>query len=248
MNHDASAPWIAKLAPRPTARLLCLPYAGGGTAPFRVLTDALPPAVDLCPVALPGRERRLGEPAIDDLPRLVEAMVPALLPAIRRTPYAVYGHSMGAWIAFELVRALRRLRRPLPTHLFVAARRAPHLPSTLPALSHLPRQAFIDGVQDRYDAIPAALLSQPAILDLFLPTLRADFQLLDSYRYRDEPPLDVPITALLGEGDEVVSPRDVRAWREHTTGAFRFVRVPGGHFFLAEHADQVGALIGAQLS
>jgi len=245
---DAAAPWVSSLDPRARQRLLCLPFAGGGTAPFRALREALPGTVDLCPVALPGRERRLSEPAHDDMDSLVEALVSGLLPAIRRVPYALYGHSMGAWVAFELVRALRRLRRPLPTHLFVAARRAPHLPSERPPLSHLPRQAFIDGVQERYDAIPEALLTQPGILDLFLPTLRADFQLLDAYRYRDGAPLPVPITALVGTGDAVVSARDVRAWREHTEAAFSFVRIDGGHFFLADHADEVGELLGQRMS
>jgi len=247
MSPSPDNPWLGSLADRPTGRVLCLPFAGGGTAPFHVLRDALPPGVDLCPVALPGRERRLAEPAIDDLGALVDAMLPGILPAVRRTPYVIYGHSMGAWVAFELVRALRRLQRPLPRHLFVAARRAPHLPAQRPALSHLPRQAFIDGVQERYAAIPEQLLDKPAILDMFLPTLRADFQLLDGYRYVDQPPLEVPITALVGEDDEVVRARDVRGWREHTTEAFRFQRVAGGHFFLAEQADAVGALLGGAL-
>jgi surfactin synthase thioesterase subunit len=179
---------------------------------------------------------------------LVEAMVPALVPAVRRTPYAIYGHSMGAWVAFELVRALRRLRRPLPVHLFIGARRPPHLPGTFPPMGDLPRDAFIAEVQRRYDAIPQALLANPGVLDLFLPALRADFRMLETYRYRDEPPLDVPITVFYGEHDQVVARGGrLRQWQEHTTQPLQLHPVPGGHFFLNDHADLVTARIAGAL-
>jgi surfactin synthase thioesterase subunit len=141
---------------------------------------------------------------------------------------------MGAWIAFELVRAARRNRLPLPQVLLCASRRAPHLPARLPPLSALPESAFTDAVQERYGAIPDAIRLNPEILRLFLPTMRADFTLLDRYRYRDEPPLPVPIVAFRGEGDAVESESDLRAWSEHTSERFELVTISGGHFFLRE--------------
>jgi len=221
---------------RPDAelRLLCLPYAGGGTADFRSWSAELPATVDVCPVSLPGREQRLGERAFDKMEPLVQALVEDLAPVLRAAPWALYGHSMGAWIGFELVRAARRHRLPLPVLLLCASRRAPHLASRLPLLSGLPESAFTDAVQERYGAIPDAIRNNPEILRLFLPTMRADFTLLDRYRYRDEPPLAVPIVAFRGKDDPVEPEPDLRAWSEHTSASFELRTVPGGHFFLRE--------------
>jgi medium-chain acyl-[acyl-carrier-protein] hydrolase len=232
-----AAPWIRTVSPRAHKRLFCLPYAGAGAAAFKGWTDSLPATIDVCPVVLPGREHRMREPASADLRALADQLAQALRPLVRRTPYAIYGHSMGSWLGFELVRALRRLRLPAPEHLYVGARRAPHLPSDRPPISDLDRDAFVAAVQDRYQAIPEALLAQPAILDLFLPTLRADFGALDAYRYTEEEPLDVPITAFRGARDTVVPPDGLRAWAQHTRGAFVQHTLPGGHFFLDEDRD-----------
>lgn len=243
-SDDVAAPWIRRVDPRAHKRLFCLPYAGGGAAAFKGWADCLPATIDVCPVVLPGREHRMREPAVADLRALAEGLATAIKPLVRRTPYAIYGHSMGSWLGFELVRALRRRRLPLPEHLYVGARRAPHLPSTHPPLSHLDRDAFVAGVQERYNAIPAALLAQPAILDMFLPTLKADFGALDAYRYQEEEPLDVPITAFRGARDAVVASAALRAWSEHTTAGFQQHTLPGGHFFLDEDRDLLTSLVG----
>lgn len=240
-------PWIRSIRPDAPVRLLCLSYAGGGTADFRAWSDDLLPGIDLCPVVLPGRESRLGEPGKDTMQALVDAMIPALLPVLRTAPFAIYGHSMGAWVAFELVRGLRRLGRTLPCHLFVGARRAPHRPARLPPLSDLPRDAFVAAVQERYGGIPDAIRNNAEILELFLPTLRADFALLDRYRYVDEPPLSVPITVFHGSGDRVEDAGDLRAWSEHTSAGADFRTVAGGHFFLREAADEITDRINAVL-
>jgi len=229
-----ASPWLRTVRPDARLRLLCLPHAGGGTADFRSWSDGLSPSVDVCPVSLPGREQRLGERAFDAMEPLVQALVEGLAPVLRAAPWAVYGHSMGAWIGFELSRAARRHRLPLPVLFLCASRRAPHLPARLPLLSALPASAFTDAVQKRYGAIPDAIRENPEILRLFLPTMRADFTLLDRYRYRDEPPLSVPIVAFRGEDDPVEPEPDLRAWSEHTSASFDFVTIPGGHFFLRE--------------
>lgn len=246
MSPDAARPWIQTLRPA-SRRLLLFPFAGGGAAAFRGFDELLPGTVDVCPVQLPGRQARMRDTPIDDMRAMIEAMTPALVPAVRRTPYAIYGHSMGAWLAFELVRALRRLRRPLPVALFVGARRAPHRPATSPPMSDLPRDAFIAEVQRRYNAIPEALLAQPRVLDLFLPSLRADFRLLDTYRYVDEAPLDVPITVFYGQDDPLVKPAGLRAWQEHTTRPLQLRPLPAGHFFLERCAPEVADTIAGAL-
>jgi medium-chain acyl-[acyl-carrier-protein] hydrolase len=248
MTPDAARPWLRAVRPEARARVICLSFAGGGTAPFRTWGPSFPGTVDICPVVLPGRETRLSEPTIDEMGALIDQLLPALLPVLRRAPYAIYGHSMGSWVGYELIRALRRLGGPQPVHLFAAARRAPHLPLRGPVLSDIASDdAFLDAIQDKYDAVPAAIRANPEIMALFLPTLRADFGLLDRYRYTDEEPLPVPITALRGQRDDVVRHADVKAWSEHTTGDFVLRTVPGGHFFLEESADLVAAMIAAAL-
>jgi surfactin synthase thioesterase subunit len=136
----------------------------------------------------------------------------------------------------------------MPAVFFVASRRAPHLPPRLPVLSGLPESAFVDAVQERYGAIPDAIRGNPEILRLFLPTMRADFLLLDRYRYADEPPLPVPIVAFRGQDDPVEPPSDLRAWSEHTSAGFELVTLPGGHFFLRESRAPLVAAIGARLA
>ncbi len=243
-TDETAAPWIRKVDPRAHKRLFCIPYAGGGAAAFRGWADSLPSTIDVCPVVLPGREHRMGERAVPDLEALAVGLAQALRPLVRRTPYAIYGHSMGSWLGFELVRTLRRLRLPPPQHLFVGARRAPHVPSEHPPISDLDRDAFVAAVQDRYQAIPEALLAQPAILDLFLPTLKADFGALDGYHYTEDDPLDMPITAFRGAQDKVVAPDALRAWAQHTNGTFTQHTLPGGHFFMDEDRDLLTSFLG----
>ncbi|MEZ4322030.1 MAG: thioesterase domain-containing protein [Myxococcota bacterium] len=216
--------------PRPTTgfRLFCLPNAGGGTVDFRRWSL---PDTDVLPACLPGRETRLHERPYRSMPPLVEDLADAL-PTDR--PYAMYGHSMGSWLAFELVRELRRRGHRLPTHLWVGARHAPHLPTSTPPLGRLPQAAFLEGMQARYGAIPDVLLGDPELLKTFLPALRGDVVLLDDYRYAEEAPLDVPITVFRGADDPTVSEAEARAWEAHTTGPFALHTVPGGHFFHRE--------------
>jgi medium-chain acyl-[acyl-carrier-protein] hydrolase len=246
VTEHVARPWIRTVRPEAPLRLLCLSYAGGGTVDFRAWADALLPAIDLCPVILPGRESRMGERAFDAMSPLVDAMVPALLPLLRSAPFAIYGHSMGSWVGFELVRALRRVNVQ-PVHLFVAARRAPHRPARVPALSGLPDPAFEQAIQERYGGIPEAVRANRELMALFLPTLRADFGLLDRYRYVDAPPLAVPITAFRGTEDRVDEPSDIAAWSEHTSGAFALHALSGGHFFLREARDELTDRINAVL-
>lgn len=237
MTPESARPWIRTLRPDARLRLICLPYAGGGTVDFRSWQEHFPSQIDVCPVILPGRETRLSEPPHRDMKRLVQALVDGMGPVFRQAPFALFGHSMGAWVAFELARALRRAGLPEPVHLFVSARAAPHVQDRLPHLSELSDDAFVLAMQERYRAIPEAILAQPRILRIFLPALRADIEVLETYRHEDEPPLQVPLTAFAGTADPVVAPADVALWRAHTTGPFTFRRLPGGHFFLRDQQD-----------
>lgn len=233
--------------PDARARLFCFPYAGGGAAEFRALAPHLPAGVELCPVVFPGREHRLGERPFDDMVPLVAALLEALTPLLRTAPFAFYGHSLGSFVAFELTRALRRARRPLPARLYVGARHAPHLPDPRPPLSHLADAGLLDGVEQRYGPLPRIIRDDAQLLGLFTPILRADFGLLDRYRYVDDDALDLPIDALHGATDGVVTRTAMAAWATHTTGPFRLHTLPGGHFFHRDCRLETAAVLGIGL-
>jgi medium-chain acyl-[acyl-carrier-protein] hydrolase len=214
-------------------RLLCFPYAGGGASAFRGWSSLLPAELEVCPVQLPGREARLREPALRDLPAAI-ALLREETRTLRRGRFAFFGHSLGALLAFELTRALRRAGEPAPTHLFVSGCGAPHVhePESR-SLSDLSDEAFVAALRG-FAGTPEAVLDNRELLTLVLPTLRADFALRDGYRCADEPPLALPITALGGEDDPHVSLHALGAWRVHTSRSFSLQRFPGGHFFFRD--------------
>ena len=244
---DPADAWILRPRPRPAARLrlFCLPHAGGGASAFRGWADALPEGVEVCPVQLPGRENRIAEPAFDRLEPLVEALAEAVL---RRAdlPFAVFGHSNGALIGFELARRLRRAGEPGPRHLVASGRRAPDVPAPLPLLHALPDDELLAGLRE-LGGIPEQLLGEPELLRLLLPLLRADAAVHETYVYRDEPPLEVPITGYAGTDDPRAPPASVDEWRRHTAGAFTRRDLPGGHFYLFTDRPRVLATLGRDL-
>lgn len=219
--------------PRPDAarRWICLPCAGGGAADYARWRPAFPADVEILPARLPGREARLSERPYRGAASLVADLADAVPTDL---PYVLYGHSMGAWLAFALARELRSRGRPSPGALHLAARRPPDAPSDEPKLGRLPRQGFLDGMQGRYGAIPDVLLAEPTLLDAFLPALRADVTLLDDWVHVDEPPLDVPFVVWLGADDRTVTRSEGEGWARHTTGSCVVREVPGGHFFHRE--------------
>jgi surfactin synthase thioesterase subunit len=192
----------------------------------------------LCAFQLPGRELRLREQPISRLQTLVTALAQATMPLLN-VSYVLFGHSMGALVCFELARTLRRLGAPAPELLFVSAFNAPDMPNPNPSIHHLPDQQFIERVQGIYGGIPQAVLQEPSLVELVLPALRADFTLLETYRYRHEPALQVPIVCLGGDMDPQVSRVGLTRWREHTTKAYALTLFPGGHFFLQQERRRV---------
>lgn len=175
--------WLTCSSPNHQAilRLLCFPYAGGGANIFRTWQDNLPTTVEVCPVQLPGRERRLLEPPFTDLRFLVEAAARALLLYLDR-PFAFFGHSMGATISFELARHLRQEKNVKPVHLFVSGRRAPQLPERHASTYDLPGAEFLEELR-RLKGTPKEVLEHPELMELMLPLLRADFELIQTYQY-----------------------------------------------------------------
>src|SRR5678815_3083898 len=234
-NRSAAyVPWTNGILiasdPRVRFRLFCFPYAGGGTSAFRDWPAQLPAEVQLCPIQLPGRESRWSEPAYSDLFHLVSNLSVSLAP-LMDLPFAFFGHSMGALIAFELARELRKTRRKLLAALFVSGCRAPQVPDLDPLIGQLPDEDFIRELR-KLNGIPDQILRHPDYVALVLPTLRSDLTLYETYHYHPEEPLPCLISAFAGQDDLRVPWQSVGAWKAQTCASFSFRIFPGDHFFL----------------
>jgi len=243
-----AGPWIltSKAGPWATARLFCFPYAGGGASLFRTWSNDLPSDVEVCPVQLPGRENRLKEAALTDMSSLIESVASGLLPWLDR-PFAFFGHSMGALVAFELARALRRTPGLRPAHLFVSGCRAPHLPDPDPPIHALREPEFVEELR-RMKGTPEQVLQYPELLRLIVPLMRADMTLVETYAFTPGDPLDCAVTAVGGADDPQAGRAAIDGWREHTRGQFRSRILPGDHFFLRTERAQLLRLIADDLS
>ncbi|HWK89893.1 MAG TPA: thioesterase domain-containing protein, partial [Longimicrobium sp.] len=232
-------------SPRARLRLFCLAHAGGGASAFRGWADALPPEVEVCLVQLPGRENRIREAPFDRLEPLVEALAEAVQPFLT-LPFALFGHSNGALIGFELARTLRARGQPGPVHLFASGRRAPDAGQLRAPTAHLPDIAFLDTLRE-LGGIPDALVEHPELLQLLLPTLRADVALNEAYVFTDEAPLACPITGYAGDLDPRAAPAEMEGWARHTSAGFALRRFAGGHFFPQTHRAEVLRALSADL-
>jgi medium-chain acyl-[acyl-carrier-protein] hydrolase len=221
---------IADCQPDAALRLFCFPYAGGGTSIFRRYEREVPQGVKVCPIELPGRGKRIGEPAFTHITPLVEAAAEALLPYFNK-PFAFFGHSMGAKIAFELSRLLHKRHGLKPAHLFVSGSRAPQIPHTAPITYNLPLAEFIQEVQN-LNGTPAEVLEHPELMELMVPLLRADFEVVQTYKYTPGPPLICPIRVFGGLQDTHIPLDYLEAWAAQTTSAFSLSLLPGDHFFI----------------
>ena len=231
--------WINTLPSRADTfcRLFCLPFAGGGTVAFYPWRELLPEDVELVRIQLPGRETRLRETPYTRMEAMVSDLAEEMAPLLDR-PIALFGHSMGALIAFELARELRRNYNTVPLHLFVSGRRAPHLPDRDSYIYSLPDEDFIRHLR-QFQGMPEMVLENEELMALFLPILRADFELLSHYEYLEEPALECPITAFGGLSDPKISREDILAWRRHTAVRYESFFMEGGHFFLNQAKDQL---------
>ncbi len=242
-----SSPFFVTFQPRPEARLrlVCLPYSGGAAHVFRRWLQFVPEDIELVGVQLPGRWTRHKEPPFRRIPPLVDALAEALA-SLSDRPFALFGHSLGALLAFELARALKP--ESMPVHVFVSARRAPHMPLPDSPIFTLDDPSFVREVVRRYEGIPAQVVQDRELLALVLPALRADMEAFETYEYQEAPPISVPLTAFTGADDPNCSPGQIEEWRRHTSRKFEHRAFAGGHFFIQPCERDVVSLIAATLS
>jgi surfactin synthase thioesterase subunit len=236
--------WFRCVETRPWAslRLFCFPHAGGSAVAYRPWAKELSTAVEVHAVQYPGRADRMTEPMVGDAHRLARLIAGAMAPMMDR-PAALFGHSMGAIVAYETARLLEERGAP-PAHLFVSGARPPHRRDVTDE----------DRVADRDDdGVVAALaelggsdaevLADPEMRELVLPYVRNDFRLIEDYERRPGPNPDVPVTAIIGDADPHVDEARAREWAEATEGPFRLKVLPGDHFYLVPRQAEVIAEI-----
>ncbi|MDZ7630673.1 MAG: alpha/beta fold hydrolase [Gemmatimonadaceae bacterium] len=226
-------------------RLFCLPFAGGGAVTYRLWHRTLPDDIEVVAAMLPGREARLNEAPLTSVAAMVDDLLPSVL-AASDMPYAIFGHSMGALVAFELAKALERSGGRPPSQLFVSARRSPDEPETRAPMHALPEPAFLDEMQRRYGGIPAEVRAERELLDLLLPTLRADTCAFETYAMSAGPAVRCPVHVYGGVDDAHPTPAQLPAW-ERALGRPVRVRVfAGDHFYLNAQRDTLTADIAEQ--
>jgi len=228
----------------PSRRLFCLPYAGGGAGVFRAWSPILAPDIELVAVQLPGREGRLREPSFASIEEIVAAVLPLVVRA-SDLPYALFGHSMGALIAYALTVALEREGQRAPAHLFLSARRPPDEPDPESPLHGLPEAQFLDVIQTRYGAIPEAVLQEPDLLALLLPTLRADIGAIERFPLSSQR-VRCPVHVFGGARDRHPAPAQLAGWQRVAEQPVRVRLFEGDHFYLAAQREALVADICSQ--
>lgn len=214
-------------------RLFCFPYSGAGASIWRLWPDALAPVIDVIPVQLPGRENRLREkPATSFADLLPE--IERLLLEKPDVPYAVMGHSMGAHLAFALVEHMSQRGLTLPIHAVLSGRRPIHI-APQPPVSHLPDDIFVRTIMDKYGDGNL----DPDLLQLMLPTLRADLRMTETWPAPASTEYPVDLTVLGGDNDPWVDPATLDAWHDYFSGDCTTHLFPGGHFFVHEQSEEV---------
>ena len=225
-----------------TINLFVLPFAGGSFYAYNGLREFLPAFINMVPLDLPGHGMRLNEPLLTDIHAMADDIFYRIEPQLD-TPYAIFGHSMGAVLGYLLGRTLGNNGRKPPLHLFLSGRNGPR--STTEDLHTLPRQQFFQKVAD-YGGMPGEIMQEPELVDLFEPILRADFQAVETYRPATAEPIAVPVTLLLGEADKTTRRFELQ-WRCAAPREITVKSFSGGHFFIFNHLAAIGELISQTL-
>ncbi|MBV9315160.1 MAG: thioesterase [Pseudonocardia sp.] len=234
--------WFRNFAPAPTAsvRLVCLPHAGGSASFYLPVARGLSPSIEVIGAQYPGRQDRRREPCLGTIGELADELTEALVPWCDR-PFALFGHSMGATLGYEITRRLEACSDVALIHLFASGRRAPSVPSN-DHVHERDDEGILAELKKLSGTMPR-ILGDEEIIRMAMPAIRADYTAVETYVHDSGGPVRCPITVFAGDSDTRTSLEAARKWREHTSGAFAFHVFPGGHFFVAEHSAQVLRLI-----
>ncbi|MFC9293569.1 thioesterase II family protein [Streptomyces sp. NPDC057011] len=241
--------WFRRFAPadgehragRGGVRLFCFPHAGGAASTFTPLSRELSGSVDVLAAQYPGRQDRRREEPVADIGRLADALADAVLVQAEEEPYAFFGHSMGAVLAYETARRIVRRQAAGPLRLFLSGRGAPA--ATPDARDRLRTDAdIIAAIRSLGGTAPKAV-EDPELRAMVMPALRADYRAIGAYAWEPGEPLDIPFTVLIGDSDPVVGVAEADAWRDFTTAPASTKVFAGGHFYLDAHIEEVARTV-----
>lgn len=229
-------------------KLFCFPFAGGAAASYNPWKPLLDKSIEMRAIELAARGRRMREANYDSIDDAAVDVFSIIKDELTEGPYALYGHSMGSMIAFELTYKIIRSGLPAPMHLILSGRAAPQVSrENKRCLHHLSDEDFKKQLLEM-GGTPREFFEHPELLELFLPILKSDFRLTETYVHPEkDAPLDIDITVLSGNSDED-SLEEVEAWRVHTTGKCDIHHFKGDHFFIFEHDKEVTGVINNALS
>jgi medium-chain acyl-[acyl-carrier-protein] hydrolase len=241
-------PWILqpKLSHSTSLNLICFPPGGCGASIFNNWSKYLPSGLTVGAIQLPGREARFKEVAFSDMASLISELLTGIMPYIKSAPFAVFGHSVGSLIGFEFVRQLYQNQLPAPEYLIVSGRRAPHIPldkilHSEPDIALIEELRLIGGTSN-------IILDDPELMSLFLPVVRADFTINETYKIFDKPYVHCPILALGGNDDPLVNQSFLEQWRQYTTREFEVVMLAGGHMAFKENPQPLLDVVVSKLA
>lgn len=229
-SGDVAELWVRRFHPIPDAqvKLICLPHAGGSASFYFSLSRSLFPTVDVLAIQYPGRQDRLGEKCIDTIEELADSIF-QIVRAQADRPLILFGHSMGAILAFEVARRLEG-DSIIPMGLFASARRAPRLHRD-EKVHQRDDEGLLADIRE-LSGTNSGLFDDDELLSIVLPSIRSDYKAVETYRYQPGPMLSCPIFALVGDNDPKSTVDEAGAWKEHTSGKFELVVFSGGHFYI----------------
>ena len=242
----SSNKWVVPMnaQPNPRMRLFCFPYSGGAAHVYAKWHEKLPPDVEVNAIQYPGRSSRFIEPLLTTMADMVRGAYDGIQHLLDR-PFALFGHSLGAAIAFEVCRKLEQAGQT-PVFLFPSGRNAPHIDSDREEIHHLDEAAFTEEIRN-FNGTPKEVLDNPELMELMVPILRADFTLSETYTFQPGPKLNTPMRAFGADADPHVQVEGIQAWGEYTNGDFKAHIVSGHHFFIQNEQSEFFQTFGSYL-
>ena len=239
----SSHPWFLPYAKNPQAkiRLFCFHHSGGGASTYYPWSKYLSPYIEMIVIQLPGRENHFTEPLNNNLKDITYQLKEGFL-LYKNKPFFTFGHSLGALIAFEFIKSIYQHYGLSPCHMVVSATKAPHLLFRMKHLSRLNDRALKEELKI-YNGIDELILHNEELLELFLPIIRNDFSIYETYSFSESPPLPCDILALSGIHDQTVTQEEILAWSAYTLGKFEHHSFPGEHFFIKDNQKAILRLI-----